>query len=1428
MLFLENGGGKSVLIKLIFSVMLPGKRQIVGTSNTRVLEKFVGDREVAHVVLEWMHTETGRLLVTGKLSEWRQRKNSTDDALSETWYSLRPGRSVGIMSLPFAEGDDNLAAKPFRDRLAELDHDDPTLELFWADKHARWAQRLTSLGIDPELFEFQRRMNAGEGEAADAFTFGTDEALVDFLLKAVLPDADTDSLGEALGRYSATLSERDKLELERDFVAATLEQLDPLAQQHGMVEAERQLVSAQEAERNRFAASVLGRIEQERQRASTASEQLLEAQAVFTAAEQAVLAASDVRAELIRRAALFRVEEATGDLGTAEKRLSDASVLVDSWKATDPLADWATKTARVDQLNEVLQELEDKAAAAKRVRDDRAGHLVQLLLEAVAEAERDTSAKDSEATELAKRAAAAQTAHDEAVAEQATARTKAESLEEAVAQVAAEVDEAVSDGLVADPRSVTAAADSLATAARDAAAVVTSQQEKIAELEARSDHSQAALADARRDEGTAQVEHDKAVAAVTAAKSAMTALAGKERLIEMVEGTEPVLETDAEPLIGRLTEALSATERQRTNLRVEGAADDRARLVLDSGEDALYPPPPEIEQLVRLLRNEQVPCYAGWDVLADLPDDEVRRELVLRYPHLASGVLLNNPGDLDRARQLVQARGYEPTYLVAVASTQSFDLDPEQRFDLTPQGDAGFMVPPLAALYDHDAARAESSRINRRHADRHERLAELDKRHADDLELRTLLAQWRMEYPPGRFAELFGRQTATGNTLSTAQTVVSSCVENVGKIKVLRDSARLALAGLMETARVAGEQAVRIERLRDRVMLASGWNREAEERRTSERTAGLRVLEQRSRRDEFAVQAVERRRLADTHRATAVRLNEEISRVGGAEKADPGTPRPGHSVEVLRKIFQEAEVTYIKAQVGSNFLADVANAEQAANDARVILDKVPEAIRERAAKLLETSEGADAAGRAAASATADAKRAKAAGLRDSALRVQSECQTRYNALPAPRTEVVLPEQPADVRHAEQLLADAENAWKTAEAVARDKQAEQHTLEKSLQRVQEAIAGFVRVTDALTMTDDLAPSSRPEITASFAGTPEAAWVRNLEMRKVLKESRTRLRDARAGVSRAIDALLTKVAEAKYHHLVSHVRTQITTVPRAELPAHAAAWAVALRPRLRSLIDDLAQLERFRAVTVTRLQGMVEHALGTLRHAQRLSRLPPGLGDWSGEEFLRFAFKPVEGEVLTQHLSDVVDSTARESVKRDGTSILLRGVRAAAPRGFKVTMLKPDAVLRTERVRVSEVRDVFSGGQHLTAAIMLYCTLAALRSNNQGRAGRRHSGVLFLDNPIGRASAGYLLDLQRAVAAALGVQLVYTTGLFDAEALSTFPLLVRLRNDADLRAGRKYLSVDQHIDSVLDTILRPEDEPRLAATRVVLKERERDND
>src|SRR5262249_21614389 len=134
------------------------------------------------------------------------------------------------------------------------------------------------------------------------------------------------------------------------------------------------------------------------------------------------------------------------------------------------------------------------------------------------------------------------------------------------------------------------------------------------------------------------------------------------------------------------------------------------------------------------------------------------------------------------------------------------------------------------------------------------------------------------------------------------------------------------------------------------------------------------------------------------------------------------------------------------------------------------------------------------------------------------------------------------------------------------------------------------------------------------------------------------------------------------------------------------------------------------------------------------------------------------------------------------KRDPTAIVLDAVRSAVVRrtaegehAFAVTIMKPNAAMFDTTVGVERLATEFSGGQRPTAAILLYCTLAALRSYVRGQERSADPGVLFLDNPIGKANAEYLLDLQIAVAERHGVQLIYTTGISDPEVQASFDTL-----------------------------------------------------
>ena len=175
--FLENGGGKTVLMRLIFSVMLPGRRNVLGSSSSRTLEGYVLAEDLAQVALEWQHTRTGERVVTGKASEWRGRVVSADSSrLSELWYVFRSTVGFSLDTLPFTEDGRLVTLAGFKERLERANRAQPQAQVGQESSHRAWIDKLVNLDLDPELFRYQRSMNAGEGEAADAFTFRTDEA----------------------------------------------------------------------------------------------------------------------------------------------------------------------------------------------------------------------------------------------------------------------------------------------------------------------------------------------------------------------------------------------------------------------------------------------------------------------------------------------------------------------------------------------------------------------------------------------------------------------------------------------------------------------------------------------------------------------------------------------------------------------------------------------------------------------------------------------------------------------------------------------------------------------------------------------------------------------------------------------------------------------------------------------------------------------------------------------------------------------------------------------------------------------------------------------------------------------------------------------------------------------------------------------------
>ncbi|MGX6739970.1 hypothetical protein [Streptomyces xantholiticus] len=1576
-LFLENGGGKSVLLKLIFSVMLPGHRNTLGGASSGVLRKFLLADDCGHVALEWQHTLTGELVVVGKVSEWRGRQVSNDPRkFAEAWYSFRPGPGLGLDSLPVAEATAvrppvegasgaqgrRRTMKGFRDAVTEAGKAYPHLEVYWEEIHDRWNEHLGDLGLDPELFRYQREMNADEGEAAGLFAVKKDSDFTDLLLRAVTDTRDTDGLADLVSGFGNKLGRRAELTAERDFTAGSVDLLGRIVDAAETRNRARDIHAGAERRTRTLARRLFARATQERTRAADLAQQVTAAAHTVTGAEQARSRSSLVAAELAFRHASLALAAAEKGAAAQRRELIDARTLHSAWLAAEAVLRHRAASDRSARVAVAIREAERDAAPALAARAKAAGDLVRALHTAAEDGERVANEEEERSRALQETAEAAHRDATAAATEAQRARSEIGHLRQRLTEVEQETAEAVRAGWLddtapdADPaRAALAASDAEKTAvaawdeAREAARCTADRAKEAAAAESRAELAAARAADAAQaaenayeaerraaesiaaddrladllslappappaphvavpsprgaagaagtsprpavdgtktagpaagsaaehttgahgtphsapggaatvgpgasaDQpspgGTATAAQGAAAPAVPGATGphgtspqpspgdagsadgaaaqgggapgtspgGATAPAGdagpRGRRVRGADGPLTVEELDgfADELRELLDQSVTSAERQLFDLRT--AAADDARILGALGDGGLLPPGPDVLATVEYLGEHGIPALPGWRYLAQSVAPADHAAVLAARPELVDGVVITDPASHARAREVLAGAALLPRSAVAVGTAAAL-LAPVPRPDAGDGDGDVFLVPPNPAMHDEHAADEERHALRARAAARDEDIRALAARLAADRAIGARLGAWRADCPPGMLDELAeGARTAREAAEEAREALAEARTARAEAEEVAADAARVR-DERQDAAQRARRAADALAGLAFRLRERAGWQvklRELAEEAAESEARAARCLERAKAADEERRAA---QRAGDDARRTARALRAERAEIAGAPEnlpeQDQGAPRS--SLPALREAYRAASQLYEKVGVGADLRAEQARAESDESAALAELDRLTNKVRTRAAQLLEGTDGADGPSRQAAVVRAESLvqmlESRASEASEKLGRLRGEAERLAPADGEAHTD--LPDElvPADAEHAQALLRTATGELAACTDTLEAARAAHAGLLQAHRAAEDAAGGFDET--AALLRDLLRDHHHEDETAQppepYPGSLEEARHSAAEARRSLRGCATDLSAAESAVREASDVLVRHANSTRYEQVRTPARQQIRELPAAALPEHAAKWAEAFAPRLRVLTDELEQLERNRDTIVDRLRGLVESALATLRSAQRLSRLPEGLGEWSGQEFLRIRFEEPDHATLAERLGEVIDEATRAAVRknsdlrRDGMSLLLRGVQAALePRGVAVEILKPDAVLRAERVPVGQMGDVFSGGQLLTAAIALYCTMAALRSNDRGRDRRRHAGTLFLDNPIGRANATYLLELQRAVSDALGVQLLYTTGLFDTTALAEFPLVIRLRNDADLRAGLKYISVEEHL-------------------------------
>jgi hypothetical protein len=1389
-LWLENGGGKTVFLALLFHVLRPDQARRIGddAGKRSDLRDLVGRDDVAQIAIELAPddpTSSDRLIV-GLTAE--RRASSSGEDVNRVFWRIRSDGSIRLEDLPFVANGRRLRPLAFREQLTDLvqARGRRSADTIFAQTITDWLRHLDDAGVDPALARYEVNMNRKESGATALFQFKSDADFLRFLFELTLDDEQLATASADLATVADEISQLPMLELESDWVAGALDHLDPLAVANaertaaleGAADADAQAHALARQLAAREAALVAEATEAEEERKAH-DENRLEA-------DRARRRAEEHRNEALREEATRAHLDKTARAKEAKDAYEEAERVSHAWQSVPVVLRVVDADAQLESAK-VAYEAAHEGAAPLLGRRDYAGTELRGRLAADAHQARVEARSAETSRDAAQDRAGVLRAEEQACRDsEAAARTKAMQLREALDALAAAIQDRVDAGDLESGESPTEAVattdaliehlDRADDDAREQRQALVARRDTV---EAERVDVEAAARGARRRADETRLQYEKT-------RDERDALATQSRVVAVAEVDGDAVDLDAigAALIERLTVLVAHAHREQLDLAASIATDRRAAAGIDN--DALWPPRPEAVTVVEALRSADITGYAGWRWLADAARPDTRDRIVAALPHLADGVLVA-PDDFPRVEAALES--LQLPAAVAIGTTEAIAAVERG----VPPPDVTYVVAAAPSLYDTDAAFAVRDDVTKRIDAAETDIRQLDDAIFEDRMLATKLEAYLIAWPAGALGMLetaVHTQEAEAHGLGQRASALADEAHNI--TRTLDEMSR----HLEQRARERRATEHRRRRLEPIARRAHELEHAEDEIATAEAAANearIRATVCAGAANDADEEWKQLSNLASDKTALATGLDSERRRIDA----------PPHAVEVeelaltsnepiatLHARFESADLAWRNATEGSDAARAFQLASEGAQSARAELERLDDDVRALAQQLTASPDAADEATRNRA-----ARRA-----RDHAGRRQDDAFNTEAAARQAREEVNRRGGPLEDRSEYEDLTDAEvselartldadvaNAYKQAEAaeynvkVAERRRDNARTAMTVFSGQRKALASaFPEVKDVAAGPDE------------FDGDPVASVETLLAAQS---EARSRRERAAADIDRHAANLAHVVQDDRFRDLDKPVHKRLRTSDTQAVAADAARLVAELRVLGEEILERVGQLDAHREVLVTSTAELGDAATSAVRLTESLSRLPRGLGDWSRQPFVRIRLEVPKDEIarrtrIRQLVTRLIEDRAAGRDLPTGASFAVATIEALSEREPAVRVLKPSRAQTRDYVPITEMAKL-SGGMRATAAIAMFCTLAAVRTRNHRGGGGL--ATLVLDNPFGDANANFLVSLQRQMARQAGVQLVYASGIGDRETLATFPVTVRLANRLARQSTLQYVTI-----------------------------------
>ena len=1420
--WLRNGGGKSSLLSLFYALLLPRATDFMGRAVKRSLTDYVDSGDTAHTVATWhpaasdtLDGSPDRVLVTGVVYEWSDLRRPTDadrarDRLDTTFYAFYavPG-VLDLHRLPILDA----AGAPRRRAayVAVLKERAATcpqaMDLVTTEKQHEWTAALTSRDLDPALFRTQKQMNHVEGGVEDMFRFSSAREFIDLLIDLTVAPEDAVSVADRLASIASLLSTKPAKTAERDFCLDSATGLDRIHVCQQEVDASAAALQQAVDEAAKLSAAFAATVTQANNEIDALAEQREGIEKRRATAETERGAAYELVYLYEERAAQMRLRAAEDRHGRADSDIRAAARLIEAWETAGHLAEQKELLDALERTRREAGEERERTAPLRREHDEHSARLRTRLrtLAESHEAEAGTAAEaagTARAAVIAHRAAAKKAGQEAQAADKdaATATARLESL-------AADLRTFVRDGVLPDEQTDPAEHD----------VVLAGQHTELAgilgEIRGRREQRPAVRREltgtlttltgeqVRLDAERTRLAEDRAAFAERAAK-----LVARERVQDLTEATgdAPVdLWAEAETLTRRLSDAI--VDADVALVRLEADRIDDRRILDVHARTGLLPTTLDAERVQAVLAERGVMAETGWAHLRALLPGAHLLETVTDPDLARLGVGLVIPtAQADDAAGALTGIDTATTALVGVYTARAAAaIVAATRTAL--DAPAPVWTRLHRGLVDPAWAEGTVRQVtNRAEAYDGQQLRLTEAREADRAllgELTELLA----DCPAGHLDSLAGR---IGDLDDTLRGVVAALGQTRADLAELDEAEAADTAAELRTQRQISDieqSRVRLSGLIQKMAAAVGWRSDLAEAESRAKHAYDRADGLTEKANSALDLATEQGARAEAEGKTATAHRGEAAGLAFLDSEPDAFDDPALSLDLLRARHQEAARAW-QVQASQSVLADrERNLAAALATETQALSAVAAETAQRATALLTTEDGQTKPSRAAALSAVREAKEQAAGRKGRAsgdIERHSATLAGVRARRADPPKRALPVEAATAEQADGLAAEHDRIGQASTEKRATAERELRELEGKRGEYRSRVTAFELLADGL-------PDAAGWSVAPFSGPDDEAKARRQAVMRALRGTEKRANDAAVSRANAVGDLRT--TGGRYPGVATPAKDRVLHDNEGVLAQHAGTLAKQLRLRADMIDGELADIAKDQAIVTGSLARLVSNTLDTLRKAERYSRVATKTGGWAGKQMLRISFEPPASDAdLRTYINRVVERRIAEGVKPEGLPLLKDAVHeAAGTRGFTVKVLKPalDLVPTTEDItRLGK----WSGGEKLTVCVALYCTIAALRAVNAGRRDRS-GGVLLLDNPIGRASHGSLVGLQRSVATAHKVQLIYTTGVKDPDAVSRFPNVIRLDNRPGRTRNRRYIVPD-------DTFTEEADQRFITGVRV----------